>query len=61
MYTVNENEGPQEVCVVVRNGGFQVPVRLTINSRDGTASSPSGSSSTDTCSIIRVCIKIGPK
>jgi hypothetical protein len=38
IYSVDENEGPQEVCVVVMSGGFQIPVRVTVNSRDGSAS-----------------------
>jgi hypothetical protein len=42
IYSVDENEGPQEVCVVVMSGGFQIPVRVTVNSRDGSASLSSG-------------------
>ena len=36
-YSVNEDEGPVSVCVEVVDGGFQIPVVVTIDSSDGTA------------------------
>ena len=39
MYNVAEDEGPQTVCVLVIEGGSQIPVSVTVNSRDGTATS----------------------
>ena len=35
---MNEDEGPVRVCVEVVEGGFQIPVVVTIDSTDGTAS-----------------------
>ena len=39
-YSVDEEDGPQEVCAVVRSGGSLIPVTVSVNSRDGTATTP---------------------
>lgn len=45
MYSVAEDEGPEMVCVVVFDGNTQIPVTVTVNSNDGTATSERESSS----------------
>ena len=36
-YSVDEDEGPLEVCALVREGGFQVPLTVRVTSTDNTA------------------------
>ena len=39
MYTAGEDDGSVEVCAVITDGGSRIPVVVTVNSQDGTATS----------------------